>query len=77
VFLLLQASLGLEIDVLEKKVLFVCRFLPRFVNTVKIVNLAVAGGFTDLLIARTRDGVEVEVLRRHGEFQVLHKSSLA
>ena len=71
VFLLLQASLGLEINAAERQVSFTRPQLPASLGELRIHNLVVAGTTLDLLFVRHEQDVGVNVLRRDGEVQVL------
>ena len=70
-YLLLQASLGLSIKALERQVCFTNPILPPNIEEVRIENLGVAGGECDVIVHRHRDGVDVDVLRKQGEIEVI------
>ncbi len=71
VFLMLQASLGLTIDALERKITFVRPTLPPFLNRVCIVGLSAGRGCPDLLIVRHDDDISVNVLDQEEDFEVV------
>ncbi len=70
-YLLLQASLGLTVKAHERQVCFSNPALPPNIDEVKIENLEVAGGECDVLIHRHSGGVELDVLRKKGNIEVL------
>jgi len=71
VFLLLQGSLGLTVDGVERQIWFHQPRLPSFVPELRITNLEVAGATVDLLLVRHGDDVGVNVLRREGDVSVV------
>ena len=72
VLLLIQASLGLDIDASAARVVFRRPALPISVPELRIFDLEVAGGRVDLLLTRHDEDVSVRVLRRSGsEIDVL------
>jgi glycogen debranching enzyme len=72
VLLLIQASLGLDIDASAASVVFRRPALPISVPELRIFDLEVAGGRVDLLLTRHDEDVSVRVLRRSGsEIDVL------
>jgi len=70
VFQLLQASLGLAVSGVDRRVCFARPTLPEFLNEVRIGNLAVGDATLDLLLLRYGDDVGVNVLSRSGEVEV-------
>lgn len=70
VFLLLQASLGLAIDGIDSKILFVRPWLPPFLNEARILNLQLAGANVDLAVVRHEHDVSVRVLNRIGDIEI-------
>jgi glycogen debranching enzyme len=70
VFLLLQASLGLSLDAVEKRVEFRYPALPHFLDHVEIAGLRVADARVDLRLERSAHDVSVTVLRRDGDVTV-------
>jgi glycogen debranching enzyme len=70
VFLLIQACLGLEVDGLEREVVFSNPQLPEYLPEVRIHNLEVAGAAVDLLLIRNKHDVGVNVLRREGNVRI-------
>jgi len=71
VFLLFQASLGLTIDGIGRKISFVRPSLPPFLNEARILNLQVADTNVDLAIIRHRHDVSVKVLRKRGDVEIV------
>jgi glycogen debranching enzyme len=67
VFLLLQASLGLDIKVPKQKVCIVRPCLPLNLNEVRIEHLTVGDAVVDLAICREGSGITVKVLRQDGD----------
>lgn len=70
-FLLFQASLGLDINALEGRICFTRPQLPASVGKLWIHNLEVGGATVDLLITRHADDVSVNVLRRTGDVRMM------
>jgi glycogen debranching enzyme len=71
VLLLLQACLGLEVDGVERRVVFTRPQVPVELKQIRIHDLEVAGARLDLSICREGGDVAVRVLRREGEIQVI------
>jgi glycogen debranching enzyme len=71
VFMLLQASLGLELSARDAHISFTRPRLPSFLPELRISNLELAGGSVDLLLVRHDGDVGVNVLRRDGDVHVL------
>jgi glycogen debranching enzyme len=70
-FALLQACLGLEVDVGAKTIGFRQPRLPAFLDEVIIRSLAVAGSRVDILLRRYGSDVSVNVLHRVGDARVV------
>lgn len=70
-YLLLQASLGLTIKAQERQVCFTNPILPPNIEEVRIENLGVGGDTCDVLIHRHASGVDVDLLRKKGEIEVI------
>ncbi|MEE9256205.1 MAG: amylo-alpha-1,6-glucosidase, partial [bacterium] len=70
VFLLLQACLGLSIDVPKNELRFSHPALPPFLEEIQIQNLRVGAGVADLTLHRYPDDVGINVTRRTGDFEV-------
>ncbi|HYL73969.1 MAG TPA: amylo-alpha-1,6-glucosidase [Bryobacteraceae bacterium] len=70
-FLLLQSSIGLDIDALNRKIVLTCPVLPRFLEQVKVRNLAVGSASVDLVLFRSGDAMAVTVERRIGSVDVV------
>lgn len=71
VLLLLQTSLGLEVDALGGRVVLTRPRLPVELTEIRIHDLEVAGSTVDLAVSQDGDDVAVKVLRREGEAQVV------
>jgi glycogen debranching enzyme len=71
VFLLLRATLGLEIDAVEQRVTFRHALLPSFLDEMEIKNLRVGAAEVDLHLQRHPDDVGINVLRKSGKVEVV------
>jgi glycogen debranching enzyme len=71
VFLLLQASLGLDIQAPERRIRFYYPLLPDFLKEVHIQNLRVGDATVDLLFIRYDQDVGISVLRREGPVEII------
>jgi hypothetical protein len=69
--MLLQASLGMEIDAPGRCVRFTNPTLPGFLDEVRITGLDVGRGSVDVAFERHGAAVDVRVLRRRGEIEVV------
>lgn len=70
VFLLLQASLGLQIDAAHRRLSFSCAVLPEEIEWLRILNLRITDATVDLLLTRHAYDVSITVLRRDGPLEV-------
>ena len=70
-FLLLQSSIGLDIDAVQKTIVLTRPVLPAFLDQVRVRNLTVAGASVDLLLFRSGDTVAVTVERRNGPLDIV------
>jgi glycogen debranching enzyme len=70
-FLLLQASIGLSIDAIQKRIVLTRPVLPDFLEHVRIRNLAVANASVDLALFRSGSAVAATVERRSGDVDVI------
>ncbi len=70
-YLLLQASLGLTVKAQERQVCFTNPILPPNIEEVRIENLGVGADTCDVLIHRHASGVDVDLLRKKGEIEVI------
>ena len=64
VYLLLQSSLGLQVDALERRITFVHPVLPEWLESVHLAGLQIGETRIDLMLERHPDDVGVIVLRR-------------
>lgn len=71
VFMLLAAALGLTVHGAEATLRFSYPALPEFLNDVYIPDLRVGSATADLHLTRHPDDVGINVLRRHGKFEVV------
>jgi glycogen debranching enzyme len=71
VFLLLQASLGMDIDAATNQIHFARPHLPPALQELRIHNLEVGEGTVDLMFIRHEEDVGVNVLRRKKNIQVI------
>jgi glycogen debranching enzyme len=71
IFLLLGASLGLEIDVSKREIAFTNPYLPEFLPDIEIKQLRIGQALVDLRLTGMRKNVMIEVPRREGEVQVV------
>jgi glycogen debranching enzyme len=71
VFLLLQACLGLDIRAAPPLVRLTTPLLPEYLREVQITNLRVGMGTADLRLRAQGTDVDVDVLRRDGDIEVL------
>jgi glycogen debranching enzyme len=72
VFMLLQASMGLEIDATARTLLMSNARLPAFLDHLRIENIAVGETRVDVQLQRQGEGVGVEVLERSGDVSVVN-----
>ncbi len=70
-FLVLQACLGLRVEAAEKRIRFSYPCLPEFLKEVWLRNLRVGEAAVDLHLVRAAHDVGVNVLRRHGEVEIV------
>lgn len=71
VYLLLQASLGLRIDAVSRRLTFSRPLLPDWLDWVRLSSLRVAGASIDLLLERHASDVGVIVLGRDGDIEIV------
>jgi glycogen debranching enzyme len=69
-YLLLGASIGLEVRAPERLVQIETPHLPSFLDELRIEGLYVNNARVDLLIARREKGFTVEVLRKEGDVEI-------
>jgi hypothetical protein len=69
--MLLQAVLGLEIDAPARQVRFRHSQLPDFLDGLRVTGLRVGNASLDLEIGRQPLGVDVRVVRRRGDVEVI------
>lgn len=71
VLLLLQATLGLEVDAWQRRITLTRPMLPPWLERLDIRKLRVGDASTDLAIYRRRLGAAVEVTDRTGDLEVV------
>jgi glycogen debranching enzyme len=71
VFMVLQACLGLEVIAGESRVYLYHSALPEKLQHVRIRNLRVGTASVDLSCERYADSVSVNILRRHGQVEIV------
>jgi glycogen debranching enzyme len=70
VFLLLQASLGLDVNSRQGTVCFIHSLLPPTLRELRINNLTLQKGSVDLLLQRHGDDVGINVVERRGKVEI-------
>ena len=70
-FLLFQASLGLSVNALDRKITLHRPSLPPFLHQVSISCLAVQDATVDLIIVRHEDDISVHVADQKGKLDVV------
>jgi glycogen debranching enzyme len=73
VFLLLQGCLGLSMEGSKKQVIFDRPFLPEGIPQLWINNLRIDHARTNLFLERHAGTVQIEVLEKQGEVEVVVK----
>jgi glycogen debranching enzyme len=71
VYLLVQASIGMEIDAGRRRVTFTRPALPESIERLRLINLSVADARVDLLLERHALDVAVSVVNRDGDLEVV------
>jgi len=71
VLLLLQATLGLEVDAWQRRITLTRPVLPAWLERLDIRGLRVGDARTDLAIYRRRLGAAVEVTDREGDLEIV------
>ena len=71
VYLLLQACLGLNVEALERRVVFDRPTLPAFLEEVRISNLRVADALVDIHLTRHERDTGINVTRRTGPVEII------
>jgi len=71
VSLLVQACLGLRLDVAARQLSFTRPVLPEQIEWLRIINLALGQSSVDLLLTRHTHDVGVTVLRRDGDISIV------
>jgi glycogen debranching enzyme len=71
VYLLLQASLGLQIDAVARRISFCRAKLPASLERLRLTNVAVGDARVDLVLERHAGDVSVSVQRRDGDVEIV------
>lgn len=71
VFLLLQSSIGLSIDAIDKQIVLTRPVFPPFLESVRIRNIEAGDASVDLVLFRSGNAIAVTVERRSGLVDVL------
>lgn len=69
-YLLLEACLGISIDIEKRSVQFRASRLPEFLTELKIESLRVGNSEVDVLLRSEAGELHPEILRQHGELSV-------
>jgi glycogen debranching enzyme len=70
VYMLLQASLGMEIDAVRHRITFCRAALPLSIDRLVLTNLTVGDARVDLALERHAQDVGVNVVRREGQLEI-------
>ncbi len=71
VYMLLQSSLGLEINAVEKKIYFNNPVLPPWITELTISNLNLGGGTAEIRFETFQNHVGINVLKRENGWEVI------
>ena len=71
VFLLLEAALGLELDALQRRVVFRQPQLPAWLAWLELRNVRVGTARLDVNMQRGKYGASLEIVRRDGDVEVV------
>jgi hypothetical protein len=71
IYMLVEAVAGISVSAIQKEVVLDRPFLPEGIQTLQITNLMVGPAEIDLGLSRSRNGVDVEVLRKSGEVNLV------
>src|SRR5262249_3399837 len=71
VFLLLEASLGLSVDALQRRITLRRPVLPEFLRHIRLRDLRVGDAQVDVHMFRTGDGFAATVERRVGDLELV------
>jgi glycogen debranching enzyme len=70
VFALLQACLGIDLDVDRREISLHSPRLPPFIDWIRINRLALGEASVDLMLNRYQNNVGVDILRREGDIAI-------
>jgi glycogen debranching enzyme len=71
VCLLFQATLGLSVDAAARRIRLARPVLPHGIDQVTLYGVEAEGAVVDLLLERSGDGLDLRVLRRAGDLDVV------
>ena len=71
VFMMIQASLGMVLDAVERRVTFRRPALPTWLDELHLRGLKVGDGMVDIDVARHARDVALTVVNRHGDVEVM------
>jgi glycogen debranching enzyme len=71
VYMLLQASLGMDIDAVERRITFHAASLPLSIDRLVLTNLTVGDARVDLALERHAQDVGVTVVQREGQLEIV------
>jgi glycogen debranching enzyme len=70
VFMMLQACLGISVTAVKPEIRLARPHLPASLNELNISNIQVGSASADLVLRRNKSGIEMEILRRHGDIEI-------
>ena len=70
-FLLLEASLGMELDAPRRRAVFRQPQLPSWLPWLEIRNLRIGDARVDLNVLRGKYGGSIEIARKEGEVDIV------
>jgi len=71
VFLLLEAALGLELDALQRRVVFRQPQLPAWLAWLELRNVRVGTARLDVNMQRGKYGASLEIVRKDGDVEIV------
>jgi glycogen debranching enzyme len=71
VYLLLRSCLGLSVRARERQLCFTKPSLPPSLDEVRVENLKLADATVDFRVSRHKENIAVEILRQHGEVEIV------
>lgn len=74
VFMLIQSCLGIEINALERTVIFHKPELPEYIEKVILLNLSVGNEYCDIIFSQHKEERRLEVMHKPDDWDVMIKS---